>query len=164
MKSPNWRALSSPSRPASSSSATMNRRPASSLHSSMTKPFSTSSKDHELPQTLRSIQGPPRDAQIVRHGVFAPLEVREKRDKRDKSSRPLHWSQTSARPVGHRCFPSRTQPSRVRPGSATRRRPPRMSDAHRIGRGGHFWSALPARYQAPSESGLRPGFQERYRR
>jgi hypothetical protein len=30
-----------------------------------------------------------RPAQKVRHGVFAPLEVREKREKRGKSSLPL---------------------------------------------------------------------------
>ena len=30
-----------------------------------------------------------RPAQKVRHGVFAPLEVRDKRDKRSKSPLPL---------------------------------------------------------------------------
>jgi hypothetical protein len=45
-----------------------------------------------LPRFLPSIQRPPRNAQVVRHGVFAPLEVRQKRDKRGKSSLPLAFT------------------------------------------------------------------------
>ena len=41
-----------------------------------------------LPRFLRSIQGLPRDAQIVRHYVFPLLEVRHKRDKRGKRGKP----------------------------------------------------------------------------
>ena len=48
-----------------------------------------------LPRFLRPIQGPPRDAEIVRHGVFPLLEVRDKRDKRDKPSLPLTFPRSS---------------------------------------------------------------------
>jgi hypothetical protein len=52
-------------------------------------------KRPRLLRHLLSLQGPPRDAQIVRHGVFAPLEVRYKRDRRGKWSLALTFPRFS---------------------------------------------------------------------
>jgi hypothetical protein len=48
-----------------------------------------------MPRFLRSLQGSPRNAQIVRHGVPLRLEVREKRGKRGKASAPFTFPRFS---------------------------------------------------------------------